>query len=51
MDLPAAKMRGPFTKPWLTASRRCGATSPPRSRTLVKPAIRVFSAKPTERKA
>jgi len=51
MDLPAAQMRGPGTKPWLIESRRAGMISPPRSRTLVKPAFRVLSAKPTARKA
>ena len=44
IDLPAAQMRGPSTRPWLMASRSGGATVPPRSRTLVKPAISVRSA-------
>jgi hypothetical protein len=48
---PDVKVRGPFTYPAFTAFRSDTLTSPPTSRTVVKPASSVFSAKPMLRYA
>src|SRR5690606_41258125 len=44
IDLPAAKMRGPPNRHWMTAPRRYGLTSTPRSHSHVMPARHVTQA-------